>query len=63
VNNNYDDDLDYDKNSNLPIINNNYTTKPHFCPNIFEKLPNYFQKRQKNTYNNTPTSRAHKPRL
>ena len=34
----YDDDLDYDKNSNLPIINCNYTTKPNFCPDIFNKF-------------------------
>src|SRR3972149_9164138 len=38
VYNNYDDDLAYDKNSNLPIIEYHYTTKPNFCPEIFNKF-------------------------
>jgi len=31
----YDDDLNYDKLANLPIIKHNYTTKPLACPANF----------------------------
>lgn len=49
VNNKYDGDLNYDKNSNLPIIQQHYTTKPYFCPEIFNKFLDYFQKKTKNS--------------
>jgi len=44
VNNKYNDDLEYDKNPNLPIISYNYTTNPDFCPDIFNNFQNYSKK-------------------